>query len=139
MAGLVFHVQLGNVQQPMGALQYAVAVRRCQHGRTIAALSLSRVAGLLLDGLASCMDMLLWSVISLTTPVGSGCCCSWWSQMVVQTTSFVPNEPLPSSNLLYILEQIPGEIQSADMTATLVEDSYWGSCASCSCHWWCWW
>ena len=46
--------------------------------------------------------------------------------MVVDYKRFKPGKPL-KSNLLWVLEQLPGHIHSQDMTSVLVEQSYWPS------------
>eukprot|EP01119_Soliformovum_irregulare_P003724 TRINITY_DN1475_c0_g1_i1.p1 TRINITY_DN1475_c0_g1~~TRINITY_DN1475_c0_g1_i1.p1 ORF type:complete len:533 (+),score=102.06 TRINITY_DN1475_c0_g1_i1:202-1599(+) len=46
--------------------------------------------------------------------------------MVVDYKLFTPGESL-RSNTLWVLEQIPGLVMSADLSATLEKDGYWGS------------
>jgi hypothetical protein len=45
--------------------------------------------------------------------------------MVLDTALFVPNTALPKSDLLWIAEQIPGLVESADVTDVLLKQGYW--------------
>ena len=45
--------------------------------------------------------------------------------MVLDTAHFVPGGELPSAGLLYVAEQIPGKVQSADVTDVLAKQGYW--------------
>ncbi|BHF74146.1 Putative phospholipase B-like 2 [Sparganum proliferum] len=47
--------------------------------------------------------------------------------MVFDTKLFEPRKPLPQRDLLWVAEQIPGFVQSADVTDVLREKSYWAS------------
>ena len=47
--------------------------------------------------------------------------------MVLDTAHFVPGGELPTAGLLWIAEQIPGKIESADVTSVLVKQGYWPS------------
>ncbi|VDD81144.1 unnamed protein product [Mesocestoides corti] len=47
--------------------------------------------------------------------------------MVFDTKVLDPEKPLPTQDLFWVAEQIPGFIQSADVTEHLINQSYWGS------------
>ncbi|OBS58830.1 hypothetical protein A6R68_10027 [Neotoma lepida] len=47
--------------------------------------------------------------------------------MIVDYKAFVPKEPSPGSQVLTILEQIPGMVEVADKTAELYKTTYWAS------------
>lgn len=47
--------------------------------------------------------------------------------MVINYAAFRPGESLPSRDLLYVLEQMPGYILYDDLTEHLVNHSYWAS------------
>ncbi|KAH9284484.1 putative phospholipase B-like 2 [Echinococcus granulosus] len=47
--------------------------------------------------------------------------------MVIDTKLFDPSKPLPEKDLFWVAEQIPGLVQSADVTEHLLNKSYWGS------------
>nr|VZI46134.1 unnamed protein product [Spirometra erinaceieuropaei] len=47
--------------------------------------------------------------------------------MVFDTKLFEPRKALPQRDLLWVAEQIPGFVQSADVTDVLREKSYWAS------------
>ncbi|KAL5963835.1 putative phospholipase B-like 2 [Taenia solium] len=47
--------------------------------------------------------------------------------MVIDTKLFDPLRPLPKKDFFWVAEQIPGLVQSADVTEHLLNKSYWGS------------
>ncbi|CAI9744262.1 Hypothetical predicted protein [Octopus vulgaris] len=47
--------------------------------------------------------------------------------MVLDYHKFEPNKELPNSDLLLVLEQMPGYIMFQDLTKKLKNDTYWGS------------
>ena len=47
--------------------------------------------------------------------------------MVVDYNKFTPGHPLPKKDLCVVLEQMPGYIAVADMTAHLDQHRYWPS------------
>ena len=62
--------------------------------------------------------------VSLFGRHNSGNCNNQW--MVVDYKQFVPEKPL-QQGLLWILEQIPGAVEMADMTILLEKQGYWPS------------
>jgi hypothetical protein len=47
--------------------------------------------------------------------------------MIVDYNKFVSGAPLPQSDLLWVLEQMPGMVASGDQTRVLIDKSYWAS------------
>ncbi|XP_003386071.2 PREDICTED: putative phospholipase B-like 2 [Amphimedon queenslandica] len=58
-------------------------------------------------------------------PFNSGTYNNQW--MIVNYNHFTPGQALPSSDLLWVLEQIPGTIVYDDQTKVLQSTSYWAS------------
>ncbi|KAM7535826.1 hypothetical protein Aperf_G00000091554 [Anoplocephala perfoliata] len=63
--------------------------------------------------------------ISFFSRANSGTYNNQW--MVVDTKLIDPSKSLPKNDLFWVAEQIPGFVQSADLTEHLLEKTYWGS------------
>lgn len=47
--------------------------------------------------------------------------------MIVNYAAFQPGSPLPSKDVLHVLEQMPGYVVHDDLTGHLIERTYWAS------------